>query len=385
MSALIPHRSDSNVTATSDKTATAETTASPDTTATAEMVMRTTRKSRVLPAAAGLGVLLLLSGCLDDPAPPFEITGDGSVDGLAFFDTERTGVFDPSGGDTALEGIRVEIRDRGTPRAFAGSQVQTGGDGRFVVEGLPPGTHDVWVDETSLPEGVLLCQNPRSVSVYRFQAAGIDIIGEPVCLISIQEAKDAGVGAFVNIQGIVTATPDDIRSDYTYVQDGSAGIRVFGSLGAAGADLQRGDRITLTGEIGIFNNDIQLAEPGVDEVEPGVGEIAPQAVTTGTIAEVGPNAADPLQGRLVVVRSAQLVGGFTGGGNRNGLIDDGSGATEVRIETGISGSGDETIRNNLGLEVGACYDITGVIGNFRGTGQLFPRDGADFVEVACND
>lgn len=368
-----------------DVTVTSDTTATPDTTATAEMVMRTTRKSRLLPAVAGLGALLLLSGCLDDPAPPFEITGDGSVDGLAFFDSERTGVFDPSGGDTPLEGIRVEIRDRGTPRAFAGSQVQTGADGRFVVEGLPPGTHHVWVDETSLPEGVLLCQNPRSVSVYRLQAAGIEIIGEPVCLISIQEAKEAGVGTFVNIQGIVTATQADIRSDYTYVQDGSAGIRVFGSLGAVAADLQRGDRITLTGEVGIFNNDLQLTGPSVDAVEAGIGELAPQAVNTGTIVEIGADNRNALQGRLVVVRGAQLVRGFTTGGNRNGLIDDGSGATEVRIETGISGGGDETIRQNLGLEIGACYDITGVIGNFQGTGQLFPRDGADFVEVACND
>ncbi|TVR61322.1 MAG: hypothetical protein EA422_12685 [Gemmatimonadales bacterium] len=336
----------------------------------------------MLPAVAGLGALLLLSGCLDDPAPPFEITGEGSVDGVAYFDAERTGVFDPSGGDALLDGIRVEIRDRGTPRAFPGSQVETGPDGRFLVEGLPPGTHHVWVDETSLPEGVLLCQNPRSVSVYRLQAAAMEIIGEPVCLISIQEAKDAGVGAFVNIQGIVTATPGDIRSDYTYVQDGSTGIRVFGSLGSVGSELQRGDRVTLTGEIGIFNNDLQLTAPGVDEVEPGVGEIAPRAVTTSTIAEVGAENRDPLQGSLVVVRRAQLVDGFDG---RNAPIDDGSGATEVRIETAISGGGDETIRENLGLQVGACYDITGVIGNFRGTGQLFPRDGADFVEVACND
>lgn len=347
--------------------------------------MRKTSKTRVLPALAGLGALLLLSGCLDDPAPPFEITGEGAVDGLAYFDTERTGTFDPSGGDALLEGIRIEIRDRGTPRAFAGSQVQTGGDGRFEVTALPPGTHDVWVDETSLPEGVLLCQNPRRVSVYRLQVAAVEIVGEPVCLISIQEAKDAGVGTFVNVQGIVTATPADIRSDYTYVQDGSAGIRVFGSLGAVGGDLQRGDRITLTGEIGIFNDDWQLTGPSVDDVEVGAGEVAPQAVASGTIAEVGPDNRNPLQGRLVVVRGAELVRGFTSGGNRNGLIDDGSGATEVRIETGISGSGDETIRGNLGLEIGACYDITGVIGNFRGTGQLFPRDGSDFVEVACND
>lgn len=335
---------------------------------------------------AGLAALALaLSGCAEDTSAPFDHSGEGEVDGLVYFDAERTGVFDPSDGDELLSDVALEVRERGTTRAFQGSQVLTGPDGRFQVSGLPPGTHHLWIDAATLPEGVLLCQNPLPVSIYRFETAGVVVGGEPVCLISIQEAKDLSSGEFVNIRGIVTSAPTELRSnaDYTYIQDGSAGVRVFGSLGSVGAELQRGDRVTLTGATGSFNNDLQITSPSIEEVEPDFGELAPEPTTTLALAEAGPDSRDFLQGRLVVVRTAELTRGFTTGGSRNGLVDDGSGPVEVRIETGLSGSGDETIRQNLGLEIGACYDITGVVGNFNGTAQIFPRDADDFVEVDC--
>lgn len=335
---------------------------------------------------AGLAVLALgINGCADETSAPFDYTGEGDVDGLVYVDAERTGVFDPSDGDELLAGVGLEIRERGTTRAFQGSQVLTDSEGRFEVTGLPPGTHDLWFDAATLPDGVLLCQNPLPVSVYRFETAGVLVGGEPVCLISIQEAKELSAGEFVNIRGVVTSAPSELRanSDYTYIQDGSAGVRVFGSLGSAGAELQRGDRVTLTGTTGSFNNDAQITSPSIEEVEPDFGELAPEPTTTQALAEAGPDMRDPLQGRFVVVRGAELTRGFTTGGSRNGLVDDGSGPVEVRIESGLSGSGDETIRQNLGLEVGACYDITGVVGNFNGTAQIFPRAADDFVEVDC--
>ncbi|TVP74298.1 MAG: hypothetical protein EA352_11000 [Gemmatimonadales bacterium] len=342
---------------------------------------------RLRPAlVAGLAALALtLTGCADETSAPFDFSGEGELDGLVYFDSQRTGIFDPSDGDDPLSNVALEIRERGTTRAFQGSQVLTDSEGRFEVTGLPPGTHHLWVDSATLPEGVLLCQNPLSVSVYRFETAGVLVGGEPVCLISVQEAKELSTGEFVNIRGVVTSAPSELRSnaDYTYIQDGSAGVRVFGSLGSAGAELQRGDRVTLTGTTGSFNNDAQITSPTIEEVEPDFGELAPEPTTTQALAEAGPDMRAPLQGRLVVVRGAELTRGFTTGGNRNGLVDDGSGPVEVRVETGLSGSGDETIRQTLGLEIGACYDITGVVGNFNGTAQLFPRAADDFVEVDC--
>jgi len=335
--------------------------------------------ARTLLAPLALLTALGLSGCDVDPAPLFEIEGAGAVDGFLFLDADRSGVFDPFAGDTPLAGVPFEVRDRGTTRVFGSGAGVTGSDGRFAASGLPAGTHDLWIDPDGLPEGALLCRNPVPVSVYLAEAAEALVAAEPVCLISIQEAKDAGVGAFVNVSGIVTSFPGQLRGQYTYIQDGTAGVRVFSGL-LEGQGIEVGDRLTLTAEVGLFNNDIQFTNPGLEGIEPGVGAPTPQATTTGALAEAGPTPAAPLQGRLVVVRAAQLQTFFVTGGNRNARIDDGSGPVEMRIEAALSGSGDAI---NDRFTLNACYDVVGVVGNFNGTAQVFPRSFDDITEVAC--
>ncbi len=330
-------------------------------------------------AVPALALSLAMMACDADPAPPFVVEGTGSMDGFLFLDADRSGFFDPFAGDEPLAGVPFEVRDRGTSRVFGGGSGVTGSDGRFAVASLPPGTHDLWVDPAGLPEGALLCRNPLPVSVYLAESAEAMVAAEPVCLISIQEAKEAGTGAFVNVSGIVTSFPGQLRSQYTYIQDGSAGVRIF-SAAIEGLGIEIGDRLTLTAEVGIFNNDLQFTSPGLEEIEPGVGAPTPQTTTTGAMAAAGPSPADPLQGRLVVVRAAQLQTNFTAGGNRNGLIDDGSGAMELRIEAALSPAGDP-IRERF--TVGNCYDVVGVVGNFNGTAQIFPRSFDDITEVAC--
>jgi DNA/RNA endonuclease YhcR with UshA esterase domain len=335
--------------------------------------------ARTFLAPLALLTALALSGCDVDPAPVFEIEGAGSIDGFLFLDADRSGVFDPFAGDTPLAGVPFEVRDRGTTRVFGAGSGVTGSDGRFAASGLPAGTHDLWIDPDGLPEGALLCRNPVPVSVYLSEAAETLVAAEPVCLITIQEAKEAGPGAFVNVSGIVTSFPGQLRGQYTYIQDGTAGVRVFSGL-LEGQGIEVGDRLTLTAEVGLFNDDFQLTNPGLDNVEPGVGAPTPRTATTGVLAEAGPTPAAPLQGRLVVVRGARLVTLFTSGGNRNARIDDGSGPVEVRIEAGLSAAGDAI---NDRFTLNACYDMVGVVGNFRGTAQVFPRSFDDITEVAC--
>jgi hypothetical protein len=344
-----------------------------------QITQRTGRQGPLVLAATA--ALLATTGCLDEPADPFVVTGEGAVEGQLYLDQDRNGVFDPAAGDLALSGVALEMRNRNSDDPVPFTSRITTSEGRFVMASLPPGTHDLWADETTLPEGALLCRNPAPVSVYRFETTSLQVAAEPVCLISIQEAKDGDQGAFVNVQGIVTAAGDDIRSDYTYVQDGSAGIRVFSSSFAS--SVERGQRVTLTATTAEFNNDLQLSSPTLVDVVDGVGVPAPQAVTTGEIQAAGPIPADPLQGRLVVVRGATLTRGFTSGGNRNGLLDDGTGTVEIRVESGISSDSGDAILDALGVQVGGCYDIVGVIGNFRGTAQIFPRDADDVTEVVC--
>ncbi|MFW6206924.1 MAG: hypothetical protein ACOC5J_03215 [Gemmatimonadota bacterium] len=326
---------------------------------------------------------MALGACEAEIAPPFEVEGTGWVEGHLFLDTEGNGRFDPGAGDEALPGVDVEARERGTTRTF-GSPVTTDAEGRFTVQGLPPGTHDVFVIESTVPEGVVVCQNPVPTSVYRDEPTGLSIGAREACLISIAEARELGVGEFVNIRGIVTSHPGQVRSSYVYLQDATGGIQFFTSaLNDAGLEI--GDLIDVSGTLGEFNSTLQLESVQLNDVEPGVGAPAPTELTTAEIMSDGPNVGGPLQGLLAVVRGAELQSPFDSGGSRNATIDDGSGGAVLRVESGVvSGNGD-AILDALGLQVGACYDIVGMVGAFGSEGQLFPRSGDDFTEVSCEE
>lgn len=345
---------------------------------------RTPMTSRLKYLCAGFVVgALVLTACEPDPAAPFEVEGTGWLEGHLFLDMQRDGRFDPGDGDAPLADVSIEVRERGTSRAF-GSPVVTGQDGRFTVESLPPGTHEVLVIEGTIPDGVEVCQNPIPVSIYRFEPAALAIGAREACLITIAEARELGVGEFVNIRGIVTSHPGQVQSNYVYIQDATGGIQFFTSaLNDAG--LVIGDRIDVSGSLGEFNSTLQLESVQLNEVEPGIGAPAPTQLSTAEIMADGPSMSGPIQGILAVVRGAQLQTPFDSGGNRNATINDGSGGAIVRVASGVvTGSGD-AILDELGLQVGACYDIVGLVGAFGSDGQLFPRSADDFTEVSCEE
>jgi hypothetical protein len=104
--------------------------------------------------------------------------------------------------------------------------------------------------------------------------------------------------------------------------------------------------------------------------------------TTSEVSLSGTTYTDPLQGRLLKIEKAELTAAFGAGGAniQNGIINDGSGATTIRIDDGVA---DRNSLNTI-MTVGLCYDIVGFGANFAGAGQIFPRSLADIVEVPCN-
>lgn len=334
-------------------------------------------------APAALLAAALLGGCEPDTAPPFSIDEPGAVEGLLFYDADEDALFDPSDGDYALSGVEVRFTVRGdTTQIF--KTVTSDASGRFEVTGLPAGTHSAYIRPASLPAGVVLCTNPMDVTVepgvtrfFRLQLRG-------GCLVLISAAEAIGSGNAV-IRGIVTAAPNQMRAggDYTYIQDASGGIRIFGSS-LATQGLEVGDRLEVSGVISVFNGDFQLSQPVVRNITKAFGTVTPAIVTTAQIAAAGPNEKDPLQGSLVTVRKARFTDVFGAGGinNRNAIINDGSGATQIRFESGLYSSATDL---PAAYPVSPkCYDITGVVGNFNDAGQLFPRTRADVVEVSCS-
>lgn len=335
---------------------------------------------RLRSLGAAFLAVTLLGGCDDDIDPPITIDGTGAVEGLVFFDVSEDGIFDPAAGDQALGGVGVAVQERGTGQTFSGASTATDSDGRFRVASLPAGTHDLFIDTLSVPDEVSICQNPLQVTVTLNQTRFANVQGRPGCLISIAEAKEMDLGAFVIVKGIVTSFPGQIESSFTYIEDESAGTKIFsGTLEGQGIEV--GDEIEVGGVAAVFSGDFNLESVSLRRLVEDVTTPVPMLVTTAEIAASGADFTDPIQGAFIRIERAELVGAFgTAGSSQNGTIDDGSGATVIRVDDGVAARGE---LNDI-FTVGACYNINGFGANFQGTAQIFPRSLDDVEEVSCN-
>ncbi len=332
------------------------------------------KPSNIRPGGRTAGLLValtLVAACAEDPVGQFEVEGAGSLAGQLFFDADNNGLFTPVGGDTLLVGVPIEIRQRGGSAVLASTT--TDASGFFSVDGLPPGTHDVFVVTGPGTTGELVfCRNPLATSVFIDEQAFVSIVGRLGCVVSIAEAEEADLDATVTISGIVTAGQGTFRGDNAYVQDVTGGILIFGLPGAPGLEL--GDSVEITGVLDEFNGELEIVSPRVaPNITAGVAVPAPRVLTTAAIAGTAATSADI--GRLVRVQAA-TVGAFSGS---NGSIDDGSGAAIIRLDGNVSG-----VLTPASFETGKCYDVTGILGIFRGAPQLKPRLASDVVEVPCN-
>lgn len=333
-----------------------------------------------------LAAVLGATACDDDPSPLFDIPGTGTLEGLVFFDANRDGRYDPSDGDYVMPGARVELRQRGTQQTLAGATGVAGANGRFLISNVPPGTHDLLVDTTSIPAGARFCQNPVPVDVRLSETQFRNISARIACIVSIAEAEQTRDQTVV-IQGIVTAAPGQLRSQYTYIQDQSGGIRIFSSV-PEGRGIAIGDLIEVTGVIGEFNRDLQLGGTVVvGSIQKNVSQPTPQVMTTGELAAAATSPASPELGTLVTIRRAQIVTAFGAPpiNGRNAWIDDGTGRAQVRFETAVvpGATADAQAVLNTRYPMGKCFNITGVTGLFNNDAQIFPRSLADITEVPC--
>lgn len=332
--------------------------------------------------ALSIGALAVACGN-DEPAPPFEVNGTGTLEGLLFFDANRDGIFDPSAHDSVLGNVNVSLRERGTTSVIAGSTTSTNVAGRFTLTGLPVGTHDLVIDTTGIGNGVAFCQNPIPVTIYVNEPQFSNVAARAGCVITIAEAEAKAQGQTSTITGIVTARPNQISgtSGFWYIEDRTGGTQLFGLTG--GRTIAVGDSVEVTGTLTTFSNELEFVAPGqINVLVPNVRTITPLVVTTKQAA-TPTTLNDPLLGRLVQVKKAQQKTAFTSGGGRNATFDDGSGAVTVRIESGlVTNSADVTTTFPL-TTPGKCYDITGILRNFTSGPQLTPRSLSEMVEVPC--
>lgn len=326
------------------------------------MLMHWIERLRRVGPAAGLLGLLALGGCDDEAETPFEVAGEGSVSGTLYYDADRDGTYDPFAGDSALTGVDVALRVRGTEQVLANQT--TDANGRFTIRGVPIGTHDLFlaVDE----DVARVCQNPQPVSVYIGETTNVRVGGQSSCLIDIDEARELDAGEPVTVRGTVTVAKGTISGDYFFISDGTAGIKVYAPAAPA---VATGDVIEATGLTEVRFGEFQInASGGNIEVIGSAPDPDPIVISGSELVS------HDYQGSLVTVEDLEVteVEEHSAGASYNVTVSAPDGNSFIlRIDSDASITTD--------FVVGNSYDVTGVVSPFGGAEQLYPRGDADIV------
>jgi hypothetical protein len=326
---------------------------------------------------AAAAVAILSGACSTEPAPPFSVEGTGNLSGLVFLDRDQNGVYDPSAGDSALSNLHLLVRSRGTTLTLPGADVRTDAAGRFSITGLPAGTQSLQIDTTGVGSDISFCINPVPVSIYIDETQFVKVDARNGCVVTISVASAQPQGSHITVRGTVTSSLNQISTGAAYVEDATGGLQLFSPTGPS---FKIGDVIEVSGTLTTFSNELEVTNAVVNSVSAGT-PLTPKDITAADALAAGGDVQANLQGRLVRIKAAKLTDNFTGGGGRNGVINDGTGALTVRIDSHVVGDA-ATIPTTF--TAGKCYNWTGILKAFTSPAvELFPRTLSDVVEVPC--
>jgi len=186
---------------------------------------------------------------------------------------------------------------------------------------------------------------------------------------TIQEARAMPAGTVVTVKGIVTNTAE--FGPIRYFQDNTAGIAAYGPLVSA---VVRGDSITVTGTLKIYNSLLEL-DPLTSVVIRLSGNLAPEPIVL-TPAQI----VEAYEGRLVQINHASFndAGGIFAGNKTYAITSDG-GSVNVYVKTG---------QNIVGKSIPhGLVNLTAVLSQYTFTGsggyQLLPRDTNDIHKTSA--
>ena len=188
-------------------------------------------------------------------------------------------------------------------------------------------------------------------------------------LSTVADARAIADGDPVATKGIVTVSTQFGYAGPVYIQDGSAGIAVYGS--SVSQNVADGDEIIVVGEIDIYNGLVEVSgTPDVIVLSSG-NVVEPVEVTWDDIKD-----AESYEGQLVVLKGCDtldtgLSWAETEGSNKGFDLKDKNDSTfycYIDKDTDIDGSPKPTKWP---------INITGIVGDYRGA-QLLPRSLVDF-------
>lgn len=176
----------------------------------------------------------------------------------------------------------------------------------------------------------------------------------------ILDARSYGIGQTVTVTGI--ATNGSELGSIRYMQDLSGGIAAYGSQVNG---VNRGDSITVTGEISEFSGLLEVA-PITNVVNHGPAVIPPAP------AQVPITAVDETwESELIEIQNVTFIETGSFAGNTTYTITDGVNTLDVRINNGT---------NLVGTTIPTTpVTITGLTGQFNANYQIVPRDLNDII------
>ncbi len=183
--------------------------------------------------------------------------------------------------------------------------------------------------------------------------------------VSIADARAAGVGSQVKVTGIVTSAGTLSSLNRTF-QDETGGLLV---RGGGSDELQIGDSIIVSGELGEFRGLLQISSGTIKiEVISSANDLpAPTEVSLDQIEE-------SLESQLISITDVYFTDEGNFEGSTNYTITDGSENLDLRIATSSHPLTGTVIPFNF-------VTVTGVLGQFDDNYQVLPVDADGVQEI----
>jgi DNA/RNA endonuclease YhcR with UshA esterase domain len=303
-------------------------------------------------------------------APTIRVRTGGSVVAAKSLTVPEARARTDEGRLVVIAGLTVVSLGTGTS-AFNVNMVSDAGDTIVVrVNGAATGLtrSSFTVGAEYNVTGLLTQFNSAAQVKPRFATDVVQIVRTPIAT-----ARTQPVGTLVTVLGNITAPPGVFNgatptaNSEVWVQDSTGGIAVFAVLTSDSATYRLGDRVEVTGTLGLFSGQLQIASPPTPRPTVikkfGNTVIAPKVITG---AEVN---ARTDEGKLI--RITGLVVTAVGGGTSNAFNVTTTAPDGQTVIVRINGLATGLTRANF--VVGNTYDVTGILTQFNGGAQIKPR------------
>ncbi|MFF2447175.1 Ig-like domain-containing protein [Neobacillus sp. NPDC058068] len=297
-------------------------------------------------------------------------------DKLSYSITSGTGTLIGSPG-TAAAGATVNVYPNDKANAsekLATVTAGTAGDFTTTIKSAP---NTVYVTQITTSSKGIMLESP-SVSVTKADTATTSTIAD------VRKSDDKGqavnLNKFFTVEGVATVDNQILgtqKQNY-YIQDGTAGINIFGGLDTPFKTL-KGDKVRVTGKVLQYNGLVELEATAIEKISEGNPVPAPKTLTIMDLNTFA--TAEPLEGSLVSVTGKVSAVASTPPNWNVTFVDENNKATTLRVmgATGIVPDND--------LVTGKSYTVTGVLGQYTTNAsatngyQLYPRDPKDISPI----